>query len=268
MNRLSAHIGYLYTDLPLEDRPAAAARDGFTAVEHPEPWTIPAAEMRARLQDLGLVFAQVTSGMGKPGEKGLAALPGREAAFRDGFLRARDYALAIGCPFVHPMAGVPAGDDRAGRAGATYQANLDWALERLNGTGLRLLVEAITIPGYHLGSFQNAAAMQDRIGPGLALLFDTFHAATLGEVPQDWIRANAARIGHLHVADHPGRHEPGTGRLNFGAILGALRDTGYAGAIGFEYIPSRPDAASGTGVLVRWADLLAAPSAHPMKAGT
>lgn len=238
MNRLSAHIGYLYADLPLEERPAAAARDGFTAVEHPEPWALSAPEMRALVRDLGLTFVQVTSGMGDAsrGEKGLAALPGREADFRRGFDRAADYALGVSAGFVHPMAGLaPMGDAGVRKV---YAANLEWALARLGGTGLGLLVEAITIPGYHLGSLAYASDLQDRLGAGAAQLFDTYHAATLGADPATWIAGNAARIGHIHIADHPGRHEPGTGKLDFTRILAALQDVGYAGAIGFEYLPS------------------------------
>lgn len=245
MNRLSAHIGYLYADLPLTDRLAAAARDGFTAVEHPEPWAIAAPEMAGRLDDLGLTFSQVTSGMGGPGEKGLASLPGREAAFRAGFARALDYAQAVGCPFVHPMAGV-------GGDAATYRGNLDWAVRACDGTGVRVLVEAITIAGYHLATLAAACALQDALDGRIALLFDSYHAAVLGEDPPQWVRANAPRIGHVHVADHPGRHEPGTGSVDFAALLDALTDAGYAGAIGFEYLPSVPTPAS-TGFLPGWA---------------
>ncbi len=109
MTRLSAHIGYLYADLPLAGRLAAAARDGFTAVEHPGPYAIPAPGMRARLDDLGLAFTQITSGMGGAGEKGLACLPGREVEFRAGFDRALDYAVTVGARFLHPMEGVVSG---------------------------------------------------------------------------------------------------------------------------------------------------------------
>lgn len=237
MNRLSAHIGYLYTELPLTERLAAAARDGFTAVEHPEPQAIPAAEMRARLSDLGLVFAQVTSGMGAPGEKGLAALPGREDAFRDGFARALDYAALVGCPFVHPMAGVS--EAEPARTQATYRENIAWALDLCSGTGVGVLVEAITIPGYAMGTFAEVVALQDVFRGRLSLLLDTYHAKELGLDPGAWAAENAHRIGHVHIADHPGRHEPGTGTVDFPAFLAALRAAGYAGAIGFEYIPSR-----------------------------
>lgn len=261
MNRLSAHIGYLYTDLPMVDRLSAAARDGFTAVEHPEPWAIPAAEMRTRLGDLGLTFSQVTSGMGDPvrSEKGLAALPGREDDFRWGFERALDYALGVGCPFVHPMAGVPGNlETEAGAlaAGNTYLSNLIWAVERCDGLEVRVLVEAITIPGYYVHSLAFASHLQDQLAGAFSLLFDTFHAASLGEDPVRWITANPARIGHVHIADHPGRHEPGTGALPFDRILSALAAAEYAGAIGFEYIPSTASTSHSAQFLSGWKPLL------------
>ena len=255
MNRLSAHIGYLYSELPLAERPAAAARDGFTAIEHPEPWSVPVADMRARLADLGLTFSQVTSGMGDAakGEKGLAALLGREAEFRAGFDRALDYAQAIGCPFIHPMAGVPRGGVLD--AGETYRFNLSWALNRVEGSGVRVLVEAITIPGYYMGSLSLAAELQDQFHGRFDLLFDTYHAATLGDDPALWAAQNAGRIGHVHIADHPGRHEPGTGTLPFDRILSALTTAGYAGAIGFEYVPSAATSTSAA-FLQGWKRLL------------
>lgn len=242
MNRFSAHIGYLYTELPLADRLAAAARDGFTAIEHPGPYDIPVAEMRRRLEDLGLGFSQITSGMGREGEKGLACLKGRESAFRAGFDRALDYAQAIGCPYVHPMAGVVQGGWLD--AGEVYRANLGWAQERCEGSGVRLLVEAITIPGYYMGTLAAAAELQDGFSGRLDLLFDSYHAAVLDEDPAAWVAANATRIGHVHIADHPGRHEPGTGTVDFAALLSTLVGAGYGGAIGFEYIPSIPTAES------------------------
>lgn len=255
MNRLSAHIGYLYSELPLAERPAAAARDGFTAIEHPEPWSVPVADMRARLADLGLTFSQVTSGMGDAAkeEKGLAALLGREAEFRAGFDRALDYAQAIGCPFIHPMAGVPRGGVLD--AGETYRFNLSWALNRVEGSGVRVLVEAITIPGYYMGSLSLAAELQDQFHGRFDLLFDTYHAATLGDDPALWAAQNAGRIGHVHIADHPGRHEPGTGTLPFDRILSALTTAGYAGAVGFEYVPSAATSTSAA-FLQGWKRLL------------
>ncbi len=255
MNRFSAHIGYLYTDLPLAERPAAAARDGFTAIEHPEPWAIPAKEMRALLSDLGLTFSQVSSGMGdtSKGEKGLAALIDREAEFKAGFDRALDYARDIGCAFVHPMAGAPKGGSL--NAAETYRLNLSWALKRVEGSGVRVLIEAITIPGYYMASLALASELQNQFHGHFDLLFDTYHAAILGEDVVSWAARNASRIGHVHIADHPGRHEPGTGTLAFESILTTLRIGGYGGAIGFEYIPSAATSA-GAAFLPSWKRLL------------
>lgn len=253
MNRLSAHIGYLYADLPLAERLAAAARDGFTAVEHPSPYDIPAAQMLQRLNDLGLTFSQITSGMGGAGEKGLACLPGREAEFRAGVQRALEYGVEIGCPFVHPMAGVVQGSWL--HAAETYQANLGWALEQAEAAGMRVLIEAITIPGYFVGTLDHAAKMQDAFAGRPALLIDSYHAAVLQTDLARWISANAERIGHVHMADHPGRHEPGTGRVDFAAMLTALKAAGYGGAIGFEYIPTTTTQES-TRFLAGWKRLL------------
>lgn len=240
--RFSAHLGYLYTELPLADRPAAAAADGFRVVEHPEPWEMPVPEWHKRLDDLGLSFAQVSSGMGTT--KGLASLAGQETAFRDGFLRALDYAQGLKAPLLHPMAG-QGGDD------ATYRANIDWALDRLAGTGIRLLVEPITsIPGYQMDSFAKAMALQDAV-PQITLLFDSFHAANTGLDPTAWVQTHHSRIGHVHIADHPGRHEPGTGAIAFPPLLNALQSAGYAGAVGFEYIP-RTSTADSLAFLPGW----------------
>lgn len=125
-------------------------------------------------------------------------------------------------------------------AGQVYRANLGWALERCEGSGVRLLVEAITIPGYYLGTLQAAAELQDAFAGRFDLLLDSYHAAVLGIDPAAWVAANGQRIGHVHIADHPGRHEPGTGTVDFPALMSALARAGYAGAIGFEYIPGTP----------------------------
>lgn len=256
MNRLSAHLGYLYTELPLADRITAAAKDGFTAVEHPAPYAIPAAEMRTRITDLGMTFSQITSGMGDAaqGEKGLAALAGRETEFRAGFMRALDYAVEVGIPFVHPMAGVPG---NAPDWQQTYHTNINWALDQVKGHAQNLLVEAITIPGYAMSNLDDAVALQEMAGDQLKLLFDSYHAAKLGVNASAWISQHGHRIGHVHIADYPGRHEPGTGTLDFNALRGALRTCGYQGAIGFEYIP-KCSTLEGSVFLSEWAEFSSA----------
>ena len=248
--RLSAHLGYLFTEVPLAARVEAAASAGFTAVEHPQPFAIPATEMASSLRASGLAFAQLAAGVGDAarGEKGLAALPGREGDFRDALARSIDYALAVGCPLVHPMAGVPAADEAPERVRATYTTNLAFAVERVEAAGLRVLVEPISeaaVPGYFACRMDLVLALADAAAPGrVQVLLDTFHARASGLDAVGFVRDHAERIGHVHIADHPGRHEPGTGDVDFQAVLCALDARDYAGAIGFEYVPKADTSAS------------------------
>lgn len=240
---LSAHLGYLFTELPLSDRAAAAADAGFNAVEHPQPFAVPSADMAATLTARGLRFTQLAAGVGEAsrGEKGLAALPGREADFREGLLRSIDYAAAIGCPFVHPMAGVPAAEELPGRVRDTYLANLATSVEMVEAAGLRVLVEPISdaaVPGYFASRMDVVLGLVDAAAPGrIQVLLDTFHARSTGLDAVGFVREHIDRLGHVHVADHPGRNEPGTGEFDFPALLSGLDEQGYAGAIGFEYVP-------------------------------
>jgi hydroxypyruvate isomerase len=230
--RFSAHIGYLFADLPLERRFEAAAQAGFEAVEHPVPFDLPAARVASLLSSAGLRMAQISSGTGGPGEKGIASLPGREGEFRAQYARALDYAETIGCPYVHAMAGV--GADRA-----TYLRNLDAAQALCEGRTPGLLIEAIStvaVPGYHMSDVDDLLSVaQTR---PLHVLIDTFHAAARGLDPIDALRRAGDRLGHVHVADHPGRHEPGSGSLDLPSVLTTLSQCGYAGEVGFEYLPS------------------------------
>lgn len=255
-NRFSAHLGYLFTELPLAERMDAAAASGFTAVEHPQPFAMDATAMRSILDRLGLTFAQLAGGTGdaSKGEKGLASLPGRQAEFRAGFDRALEYAAIVGSPFVHPMAGVPTDSDSA-RIRDVYLENIGYAVERTASAGMKVLIEAISsaaVPGYYMSTLDKAVEVQDFFGAeSVSLLIDTFHAAVTDVALPGWIPANAHRIGHVHIADFPGRHEPGTGGIDFDAILQALEEAGFSGAIGFEYVPSTSTAES-VGFLASW----------------
>lgn len=263
-NRLSAHIGYLFTELPLPERLAAASECGFTAVEHPQPFGVEPDRMLSDLRRYGMNFSQIAAGTGDPtkGEKGLAALPGREADFRDGFRRSLDYALRVGCPLIHPMAGVPSSSVAAAEAKRVYLKNVDYAVELTSGLPIKVLIEPIShaaVPGYFMNTLNDAVMVQDIYGPGnLSLLLDTFHASANGFDLIPWVGENAYRIGHVHIADFPGRHEPGTGSFPFDSFLQVLAAEEYDGAIGFEYLP-RNDTSSGLQFLQDWKHRLAAP---------
>lgn len=251
----SAHLGYLFAELPLEQRFAAARAAGFETVEHPAPFAIPTARMRELLDENGLRMAQITSGTGNAGEKGIACLPGREDEFRNGYARALDYAEAINCPLVHPMAGVGGND-------ATYQANIEVAVRLAEARKPRVLVEAISeaaVPGYHMAHIDDLLALARRLAGQVRVLIDTFHATVDGHDPAEVITAAGPGLGHVHIADSPGRHEPSTGTIDFVPVLKALADLNFKGAIGFEYLPSGADHLNW---LPEWRDLRACVLSH------
>jgi hydroxypyruvate isomerase len=239
----SAHIGYLFKEVPFADRFAVAAEAGFDAVEHPYDETFKAEAVGALLKASGLRFAQVpcTFGDAAKGEKGLAALPGRQMDFRAAFDAAFDFACAVGAPYVHPTAGIPDCNETAA-AQDTYLENLHYAVERAAGTPVKILIEAISeaaVPGYALATLERACRVQDVFGPGnLSLLLDTFHAGAMGIDPAVWMAGNAWRLGHVHIADYPGRREPGSGAINFEAVLSTLDQQNVQAAIGFEFVPT------------------------------
>lgn len=240
----SAHIGYLFNEAVLVDRIEAAATAGFAAVEHPAPMQIPASLMRALLADAGLGFAQMGLAAGDPGrgEKGLAALPEAKQRFREAALAGLDYAAAIGCRMVHPMAGVLPPGTGLDTLWPTYLDNLGFVAEEAGKRGLTVLIEPIgpgTLPNYAMALSRSALDAIAALGrANVKLLFDVFHGAGEGLDPAAFIAAHGEAIAHLHVADRPGRHEPGTGALDFPAIGQALAGIGYAGLIGCEYIPA------------------------------
>jgi len=245
MLRFCAHIGYLFTELPFEERFAAAAREGFRAIEFPDPYAHDPARLRDLLDRHGLEWVSIGTPPGDAarGEKGLLALPGRERDVRAGLAEAARYALALGCRRVHPIAGnIPPGADEAAML-ATYIANLGHAVEWLGERGLQPVVEVISpsaSPGYFLSSFERLEAALAAIpAPGLAQLFDSHHAQHLRGSAVDALRASLPRVGHIQFADHPGRHEPGTGSIDFAALEALIAGSGYDGWIGCEYRPAK-----------------------------
>lgn len=248
MPRFSAHLGYMFAERPLAGRFAAARAAGFAAVEHPAPYGMPADEMRQLLARTGLRFIQLALPAGRPGEKGFAALAGREAEFCASMQTGLAYAQAVGAPFVQVQSGLIAeGADRA-RMWQTYLGNLDKGCRMAEEAGLGVLIEPIgaaTIADYFMDRPALAVeALQTVKRPNLRILFDAFHAAVAAIDPGEFIARNAGSIGHIHIADHPGRHEPGTGTLDFAALFAAAEKAGYEGWFGCEYKPSGTTEAS------------------------
>jgi hydroxypyruvate isomerase len=240
----SAHIGYLFGELALRDRVAAAARCGFAAVEHPAPYGVPAAEMAGLLRASGIRYTQLAlrSGDATRGEKGLGALPEQRQEFRASVREGLDYAEAVGARMVHAMAGVVPERERTSAHWDCYVENLAFAAGEAGERGIVVIVEAMSpeaVPGYFLPTPDDAArAIAEAGAPDLGLLLDVFHVASVGLDPAAAIATHAGVLRHVHLADHPGRHEPGTASIDFGRIADALTAARYDGVLGCEYVPA------------------------------
>jgi len=243
MPNLAANVSTLFVELPFLERFAAAARAGFRAVEYQYPYEWKAEDVARAARDagLGVVLHNMPPGDAARDERGTTSLPGRESRFREDLERAIDYARAAGCASLHLMAGVvPPGAERAAYH-ATYVSNLKAAAERLRGFGMRLLIEPLserTVANCFLRSSHQAAQVLDEVGAANALIqYDLFHMQLMEGNLALTMERLLARIGHLQIADAPGRHEPGTGEINFDFLLRHVDRLGYSGWIGCEYNP-------------------------------
>ena len=264
MPRFAANLSLMYREHDFLDRFAAAAGDGFTAVEYLFPYEFPAAEIAARLQQHGLlqVLFNAPPGDWNAGDRGNTAIPGREKEFREGFARALEYARVLECPRIHAMAGlIPEGGDRA-RFRATYIDNLAWAAEKAAAAGIDVLIEPIAlrnIGGYFLNLQAEAHAIVAEIGkPNLKVMLDLFHCQVAeGDLTiriRKYLSEKPCRVGHIQVAGVPERHEPDTGEVNYAYLFDVIDELGYPGWIGCEYIP-QAGTSEGLGWLRRQAAL-------------
>lgn len=260
MPRFAANLSLLYPEFDFLDRFAAAARDGFTAVEFLFPYAHPPAELAARLQAHGLeqVLFNAPPGQWDAGERGMACVPGREAEFRAGMVQAIDYAQALRSPRIHVMAGLlPAGRTR-GEVRATYVANLRMAAELAAPHGLQILIEPINgrdMPGYFLNRQDEAHALVAEIGaPNVQVQMDLYHCQIVeGDLATQIRRyVPTGRVGHIQIAGVPERHEPDVGEVHYPSLFQLLDELGYRGWIGCEYRPARGAAAGGTSAGLGW----------------
>lgn len=240
MTQFSANLGFLWTDLPLPEAIAAASLAGFDAVECHWPYDTPAEDTARALRDCGLRMLGLNTMRGKPGENGLAALPGREAEARAAIDQALAYAAAIDAGMVHVMAGFASGAD----ALAVFVANLSYAAKQAAGLGITILIEPLNrhdAPGYFLRTTDQARDIIAAVGePNLKLLFDCYHIGrTEGDVTTRF-KALQPLIGHVQFASVPDRGTPDQGELNYSAIFAALALAGWTQPLGAEYKPKGP----------------------------
>jgi 2-dehydrotetronate isomerase len=253
MPRFAANLSLMYGEWPFPERFAAAAEDGFEAVECQFPYDWPAADLAVRLGDAGLQQVLINAPPGQGGERGLAALPGREADFRRGFVeQALPYAQALRCPRLHVMAGlIPAGVERESMQ-AVLVENLAWAARQ--APGLTLLIEPLNgrdVPGYFLNRQDHAHEIVAAVGAAnVAVQMDLYHCQIVEGDLSAKLRnyldpAHPTKVGHLQFAGVPERHEPDEGELAHGHLFALIDALGWRGWVGAEY---RPRAATRDGL--------------------
>ena len=244
--KLSANLSLLFRELPLLERFGAARAAGFAAVEVQLPYEHPATVVAAAARAAALPVVLINAPMGEdPRELGLAARADRVAACHDGLRLAAEYAAALGTPRVNVLGGrVPSAQRDA--ALRLYADNLRHAAEILAPAGARPLLEVLNpvdaadycVPDFDL-AWQVLAGLEGAAG----LQFDVYHAAMIGLDPAAEFGRRRPRIEHVQFADCPGRHEPGTGQLDFAGIFAAIEASGYGGWVGAEYHPLTTTAA-------------------------
>jgi hydroxypyruvate isomerase len=243
MLRFDPNLRWLFTELPMHERYAAAARAGFRGVEVAFPYDTPARELASRLKDLDLTLVQILSPFDwDAGLRGIAALPGREAEFRSTFASAMEYALQVGKPMIHVMAGnVPAGVE-AERCMAVFEANLAQAADMAAREGITVIIEpccGARFPQFLYKRIDEGVRVIERVGrPNVKLCFDTFHVQMEEGAITPRLEAAWQHIGHIQVGNVPGRHEPGTGEIHFPFLFERIERLGWQGWIGCEYTPS------------------------------
>jgi hydroxypyruvate isomerase len=243
MPKFAANLTMLFNEVPFLDRFEAAARAGFTAVEFMFPYPYSAAQLAERLETnrLRLVLHNLPAGNWEAGERGIACLPDRVAEFRDGVGRAIEYAKALRVPQVNCLVGIPTQDVSPERARSTIVENLRFAAAALQKEGIKLLVEpcnSYDIPGFALNRSSEALdVIRDVASDNLYLQYDIYHMQRMeGEIAAT-LQKHLPRIAHIQLADNPGRHEPGTGEINYAFLFDWLDRLGYTGYIGCEYKP-------------------------------
>ncbi|MBV7485475.1 hydroxypyruvate isomerase [Bordetella sp. BOR01] len=243
MPRFAANLTMLFTELPFMQRFEAAARAGFKAVEYLFPYACDKHELAHALRANGLeqVLHNLPAGDWEAGERGIACHPDRAAEFRVGVGHAIEYATALSCPQLNCLAGKLPPGVTAADARRTLVANLRFAAAALQEAGLGLLLEPVNdfdIPGFFVTRTREALSIIDEVGSSnVRLQYDIYHAQRMEGELGNTLAAHIGRIGHIQLADNPGRGEPGTGEIHYPWLFQHIDALGYQGWIGCEYKP-------------------------------
>jgi hydroxypyruvate isomerase len=252
MPKLAANLTMLFTEVPFLERFALARQAGFTRVEYLLPYAFGAQDLKAALDENGLeqVLFNLPGGNWAAGERGIAAVPGRQQEFRSGVTQAIAYAQALGVGRLNCLAGKRLAQCSEQEQRKVLLDNIRFAAQALQQAGLTLLIEAINhfdVPRFFLNrTSQVLEIMAEAAMPNVRLQYDVYHAQREEGDLAVTLRQHVAQIGHIQIADNPGRHQPGTGEINFPFIFKEIDAVNYQGSVGLEYIPT-PDTASSLG---------------------
>lgn len=244
MLRFDPNLRWMFTELPMLERYGAAARAGFRGVEVAFPYEYPAAQIADLLGEHGLKLVQILTPCDwERGERGIAALPGREDEFRRSVDTAIHYAVQVGRPMIHAMAGnLPPGADPA-RCRDVFLGNIAAAADAMAAEGLTLILEPccrVRFPDYFYHRIAEGLDLVGELGrANVKLCFDTFHVQTEEGNLTQALKTAWPHIGHVQIGNVPGRHEPGPGEIHFPFFFAQLEALGWDGWIGCEFEPSR-----------------------------
>ncbi len=243
MPNFAANLSWLFTELDFLDRFKAAKEAGFNAVECLSPYEHHRFDIAAKLKehDLQQVLFNMALGDWDKGERGIAILPERREDFKESLAMAMAYADTLDCKKIHCMAGIIPDECDLFELEATYVSNLRYAAEEAASAGITLLIEpinSIDVPGYYLNYTEQASSVIEKVGAdNLAIQFDVYHVQkTQGDIANTF-KTYQNQIGHIQIADNPGRNEPGSGEINFDFLFQYFDELGYNGHISAEYTP-------------------------------
>ncbi len=247
--KVAANISLLYPELPFLKRFAAAAADGFQTIEIQFPYDTPAEAIRCELdaQQLTCVLINVPAGDLMSGGRGLACVPERRNDYRIALAQCVEYAKVLKPQRVNVLAGRCSDPDQRTDCLTTLEQNLRLTEQTLQPLGIQTLFEAINttdMPGFLVSDFEQAVELLQRLSDtDIRMQFDIYHMAMMGEPVLSLLQHSLDKIGHIQFADCPGRHEPGTGDLDFPALFACLAEQNYEGWLAAEYRPGGPTTA-------------------------
>ena len=243
--KIAANLTMMFGEHEFMDRFSAAARNGFKGVEYLFPYDYPAEAIREQLDANGLkqVLFDFPAGDWAAGDRGIAVQPDRVGEFQDGVGKAVEYAQVLGCERLTCLAGIPQEGTDPETAERTMVRNLQFAADAAAGIGAIVLVEPLNtrdVPGTFVStSAHGARLVRDTVRDNVRLQFDVYHTQIMeGDIAMTF-SDHLPMIGHVQIADNPGRHEPGTGEINYPFVFNHITNSGYDGWIGAEYMPAQ-----------------------------